>query len=173
MDIPPAAGFRCRAWSHSSSMLDTEDIWYISPPIIDDLVAWGALVATLWFFLALGKVASFLGNRRASSCARIYGQYCEDHFAFSKTSNKAFDAPRRTKTISRAFGTALRYFQRRCWRSITSSGRGSRRKRWFLNAPHRWLLGMHVQLAASEQVCVFPNAAVYGWNGIVNAPPQH
>jgi hypothetical protein len=40
--MPFAAGFGCRAWWHSSAMLDTEDGWHISPPMTRMAVAWGA-----------------------------------------------------------------------------------------------------------------------------------
>lgn len=174
MDIPPAAGFRCRAWSHSSSMLDTEDICLISPPIIGDHVAWGALVATLQFVLALGKVASVLGRRRPSLWARFCDQYCEDHFASSRHRTK--HSTIRTRLTLPSASVKQPYELS----TIVSKEHNVIRPRepeekggtYTVRAPHRWLLGMHVQLAASDQACVFPNAAVYGWNSIVNAPPQ-
>jgi hypothetical protein len=52
--LPCTAGFGSRAWWHSISMLDTEDILQIPPPMRRGAAAWGKS-ARLPRFLGLGK----------------------------------------------------------------------------------------------------------------------
>lgn len=145
-------------------MLDTEDILHISPPITEDHVAWGALVGTLWCFLALGKVASVSRNTAMGLHARTRATPLRRPPWYLGGSNTVSERP------VLILGLLLFFFmphhrqlmvvmeEHNVIRPREPEGKCGTYVPLFGGL----VVGMHLQVAASEQAYVFPNAAVSG-----------